>query len=336
MSSQSVVILQLIRRKDSSNYIPLKEQLKLAKKNKRRLEKKKEETKKPAKKKKAKKSDPNNRVPPVPAAALAVSKAAAPSATVSKPKKQDKKVKKTASKGTSTPSTTKKVVKRRTVPVTSQNSADRLKRIRRFSPEALKAKDRVEINQRLQGMYDSWTLFYMPATLKSHIKKRSKKTWNVAAAASGKEGLGAINPNARHLICDEQMPEWLAQDEKETLEELEEMIIRDRRQRQARQDAWSRKYSIAKGKTLPPSKFNRPTNKWKKVSPGDKIVSVIAKKDTFLIVSDVVLTRCAVFPRMCIGTMTISTILRMSSNIRRELAIFIYFTRMMEQWNGWT
>jgi hypothetical protein len=67
------------------------------------------------------------------------------------------------------------------------------------------------------------------------------------------------------------MPDWLAQDEKETLKELEDMIIRDRRQRQVRQDSWSRKYSIAKGKTLPPSKFNRPTNKWQKVTPGDRI-----------------------------------------------------------------
>ncbi|KAG7344215.1 HSF-type DNA-binding protein [Nitzschia inconspicua] len=275
----------LIRRKDARNYIPLKEQLRLGEKNKKMEEKRKVEEKKrldekkkiSKKKKKAKNTDPNLRVPPLPAAALAVANAVATAAApstmaVTKSKKVDKTVKKTAAKGTSSTTATKIGVKKRKIgPFSAQENGERLKKLKKLSAESLRAQDKLHQNKQLQGLYDAWTLFEIPPALKTHIKKKSKKTWNVAAAASGKEGLGAITANARFLICEEKMPDWLAQGEKETLEELEEMIIRDRRQRQARQDAWSRKYSTAKGKTLPPSKFNRPTNKWKKVSPGDKI-----------------------------------------------------------------
>jgi hypothetical protein len=230
-------------------------------------------------KKKAKKGDPNLRVPPVPAAAFAVAKATVSSSTAAQSTAgsphqttKAKKVDKPASSGT-LPLAKKPDKKRKNPQLSSQDNTESRKKVKKLSPAVQRAKDRLGQYKQLHGLYNAWTLFNMPASLKSHIKKLTKKTWNVVAAASGREGLGAIKPDAKYLICEEEMPEWLAQDEKETLEELEEMIIRDRRQRQARQDAWSRKYSVAKGKTLPSSKFNRPTNKWKKVSPGDRIVS---------------------------------------------------------------
>lgn len=266
---------QLIRRKDARNYIPLQKQLKIAKENEKKLKKAS------GKKKQTKKADPNPRVPPVPADAMAVAKAVAsavatgPSNAGTKKKKVVKKaqrVKATVTKGKTPTATKKKLSKAKNAPVSARENAERLKKMKILSAEAAIARNRVQKNKQLQGLYESWTLFDLPAGLKSHIKRNSKKTWNVAAAAAGKEGLGAIKPEARYLICDETMPDWLAKNDKETLQELEEMIIQDRRQRHARQEAWSRKYSIAKGKTLPPSKFNRSTNKWKKVSPGDKIV----------------------------------------------------------------
>jgi hypothetical protein len=264
----------LIRRKDARNYIPLKEQLRLAAKLK-----KEKEAQSLAPKKKAKKGDPNLKVPPVPAAAFAVAKAAASLTTAApstassiQPKKQGKNVEKDASKKKNGPTKKKPDKKRKNLELSLQDKAENRKKVKKLSPEVHRAKDRLEQYKQLHGLHHAWTLFNMPASLTSHVT-RSKKICNVAATTNGMEGLGAIKPDAMCLICEEEMPEWLAQDERETLEELEEMIIRDRRQRQARQDAWSRKYSIANGKTLPPSKFNRPTNKWKKVSPGDRVVS---------------------------------------------------------------
>jgi hypothetical protein len=272
----------LIRRKDARNYIPLKEQLKLAAK----LKKEKEMQKKQDKEKKAKKGDPTLRVPPIPVAAFAVAKVAAtstdaaPSSSAStQSKSKGKKQENAASKGTLPPRKKKPVKKHGESPLYPQDNGDNRKQVKKLSLEELRAQERLKLYKQLHGLYNVWTLFNMPAALKSHVKKLSKKTRNSAAAANGSEGLGAIKPDAKYLICEENMPEWLAQKGKETLEELEEMIIRDRRQRQARQEAWSRRYSIAKGKTLPPSKFKRPTNKWKKVSPGDRIVSYGWQRD---------------------------------------------------------
>jgi hypothetical protein len=283
-----------------------------------KLKKEKEARKKQPKTNKGKKGDSNLMVPPVPAPPFAVAKPAlstaeAPSTADSiQPKAKGKTNEKAAHKKTQPLTKKNPDKKRKDPPLSSQANGESRNKVKKLSPEILRAKDRLEQYKLLQRLYNSWTLFYMPNALKTHIKKRSKKTWDVATTAGGREGLGAIKPDANYLICEEEMPEWLANDYKDTLEELEEMIIRDRRQRQARQDAWSRKYSTAKGKTLSPSKFNKPTNKWKKVSPGDRIVSYNPQNDGnwFIHVFLLIAAMC-IRSRTCTGMMTSSTIRQM-------------------------
>ena len=241
---------QLIRRKDSRDYIPLAKQLRMAgkipgKKKEKQAVKKKTTAKATAaaKKKKSKASNTGANLPPPPAGYVVAKSGKKVSAKASDKKRKG---------GTQAD-----------VPETS-----RPKKKKKLSAEAAKAQKKLDDYRHLHGMYDAWSLFHIPADLKSHVKK--KKVMNTSGYVA-REGVESIREDAKFLICEETMPDWLAQDDKETLKELEEMIIRDRRQRQLRQDAWSRKYSVAKGKTLPRSKFNKPTNKWQKVTPGDRI-----------------------------------------------------------------
>jgi hypothetical protein len=247
----------LIRRKDARNYIPLSQQLKLAEKAK------KEVVKKPTRQKKK-----MLKVPPPPAAAIAMA-ASAPVVISNKssPKRDEKTKHLSANETHLRTKTMNKDEQKRKDPSPVAGLLPPKKK-KTLSWAAQKAQKRLDDYKQRHSLYDSWTLFTMPPQLKSYIKKKTSRTDQYAI---DNEGIDAVESNARYLLCDEEVPDWLVQDEKDALEELEEMIIRDQRQRQFRQDVWSRSYSIAKGKTLPRSKFNKPTNKWQTISPGDRI-----------------------------------------------------------------
>ena len=271
----------LIRRKDGRDYIPLPKQLEIIAGKLKKKKKKPppppppevaKEVKKPsttststttAKKKKKKK------IPPLPSEAVAAKKSATATSKTSNTYKKRKKsasVQQPSKKAKISKKEAKTSKKRKEQASTTAPERPK-KKTKRLSAEGKQAQDRVDEHSILQNLFGEWSLWSIPSSLKLYLRKKKVKN----ASRIGTSSTSTVLPESKHLLCEENMPDYLVQDEKQAFEDLEEMIINDRRQRQLRQEAWSQKFPIAKGKTLPPSKFNRPTNKWQKVTVGDKI-----------------------------------------------------------------
>ncbi len=73
------------------------------------------------------------------------------------------------------------------------------------------------------------------------------------------------------LLCDEELPECLANEEQD-LADFDERIRKDKLKQDKFNEMWSKAVvPVVNGKTLPPEKFANPNQTWKMVKEGDKI-----------------------------------------------------------------
>jgi hypothetical protein len=132
--------------------------------------------------------------------------------------------------------------------------------------------DRLKKYKKIKQRYNHWTVWSIPPDLKNLLV-----TLKVNVE---REGDDDEDVNYSSLLCREKMPLWFNDRTEYSVSDFEDRVVHDQKQREAdagRQD----KIAPPKGKALPSSKFNTPTNKWLNVKVGDRVDIFWSGDDTY-------------------------------------------------------
>ena len=146
-----------------------------------------------------------------------------------------------------------------------------------------KATRRLTDYKKLHKLFGEWTMWNVPAKLDEYlengkvekVKKKKRKKTLFYAIEGDLEGHKYSDAEISTLLCNEDITDSISdnQNEEQALEDLVERIRQDKEQKAKLQELWSKNFlvPIPKGKILPPSKFKKPTNKWRKLIVGNRV-----------------------------------------------------------------
>jgi len=149
--------------------------------------------------------------------------------------------------------------------------------------EDKKAKKRLTDYKKLRKLFGQWTMWNAPDNLDVYlengkvekVKKKKRKKALDYAITEDVERHKYSNTEISTLLCNEDITESVSgnQDKEHVLTDFVERIRKDKEQKDKLQELWSKNIfvPIAKGKILPPSKFKKPTNKWRSLNVGNRI-----------------------------------------------------------------
>jgi len=138
-------------------------------------------------------------------------------------------------------------------------------------------------HKKLHNLFQKWNMWNLPDGLDIFLKDgkvqqlqtKKQKTDNTDAADVEPEmGGDCTQDEINALLCHEEMPDSVMdkKSDKQALVEFAERVRQDRAQQDILDEIWSSAIAPnVKGKVLPPSKFAKPTNKWRKVQIGDRL-----------------------------------------------------------------
>ena len=167
---------------------------------------------------------------------------------------------------------------RRAKKVKSNNKGSRVNSTSHLSEEQRLAEERLMKYKKVKQRYNHWTVWSIPPDLKNLLEVLDVNTQN---DESDDDQEKSDVSNVSRLLCRERMPSWLNDGLNRTNSQFEELVLYDQRQREAKAAAQEEKISPPKGRALPTSKFNTPTNKWLNVKVGDRVDIFWAGDDTY-------------------------------------------------------
>jgi hypothetical protein len=146
-----------------------------------------------------------------------------------------------------------------------------------------KATRRLTDYKKLHKLFGEWTMWNAPAKLDEYlengkvekVKKKKRKKTLFYAIEGDLEGHKYSDAEISTLLCNEDITDSIRdnQNEEQSLADLVERIRQDKEQKAKLQELWSKNFlvPIPKGKILPPSKFKKPTNKWRNLKVSNRI-----------------------------------------------------------------
>lgn len=152
------------------------------------------------------------------------------------------------------------------------------------------AKKRVTEYKKLHRLFGDRTMWNAPVNLDVYllngkIEKLNKKRRNILERENETEvdfdNVEYSSAQVSKLLCNEDLTGYIdGNDEKQSLTDLVDKIRQDKEEKVKRENIWSEMIHlpIAKGKILPPSKFKKPTDKWRILKVGN-IISVYWRDD---------------------------------------------------------
>jgi len=138
----------------------------------------------------------------------------------------------------------------------------------------------------IQNYFWKWGMWNYPPGLHTLLENQTfmnnskrKKAPDAAAACDAEPELRCCDDdpdekNAKFLLCDEELPDSVTneRDEEEALADFVDRIRRNNSHREKLEEAWSKAVAPeVEGKTLPQSKFAKPTDRWRKLKVGDRV-----------------------------------------------------------------
>jgi len=146
-----------------------------------------------------------------------------------------------------------------------------------------RATKRLREYKKLHDLFSKWDMWNFPKGLdtfleigkvQSYPNKKRKTTKADAADVEPDVSYDNSKDSIATLLCDEEMPDSIM-DEKDGEQALADFVDRIRKDK-LRQDKLKELWSdivvpVVKGKAIPPAKFAKPTDKWKKLKVGDRI-----------------------------------------------------------------